>query len=303
MPTAASTGTAAAARRTPVVVLIALLVAAAMAMATAPTANAQPTFAPASEATITPGVQTFTAGGQCTANFVFSDGVDLFIGQAAHCSGTGGQTETNGCLSGSRPLGTPVEIQGASQPGVLVYNSWLAMQDANETDPDACAFNDFALVKIDPADHGSVNPSIPVIGGPIGINDDGVGAGELIHTYGNSSLRLGLTTLSPKFGISLGTAGNGWTHPHYAVSPGVPGDSGSAFLDDDGNALGVLSTLSILPTPLSNNASDFKRQYDYMRRSMPDVDLVPGTEPFTPLTEGALPDAEALPLTAGLLRF
>lgn len=275
-------------RRIPVVLFLSLALLAALALA-APAADAQPTFAPADEATITPGVQTFTAGGQCTANFVFTDGTDVFIGQAAHCSGTGGQTATNGCTSGSLPLGTAVEVAGASQPGTMVYNSWLAMQAAGEDDPDACAFNDFALVRLDPADQGSVNPSLPVIGGPVGINTNGVGAGDLVHTYGNSSLRLGITLLSPKFGISLGTTGNGWTHPHYAVSPGIPGDSGSPFLDDGGNALGVLSTLSVLPTPLSNNASDFSRSYDYMQRTLPGVELALGTEPFTPLTSGALP--------------
>ena len=36
---------------------------------------------------------------------------------------------------------------GASKPGTLAYNSWLAMQAAGETDPDACAYNDFALIQ------------------------------------------------------------------------------------------------------------------------------------------------------------
>jgi hypothetical protein len=48
--------------------------------------------------------------------------------------------------------------------------------------------------------------------------------------YGNSGLRLGITQLSPKSGVSLGTSGGGWTHPAYTVTPGIPGDSGSAFL-------------------------------------------------------------------------
>src|SRR5687768_8652200 len=71
-------------------------------------------WAPAATAPIHPGVMTFTAGAQCTANFVFTNGSDTFIGQAAHCSGTGAATDTNGCESGSLPLGTPVEVDGAS---------------------------------------------------------------------------------------------------------------------------------------------------------------------------------------------
>src|SRR5258706_15289650 len=89
-------------------------------------------WAPASTATIHPGVQTFTAGAQCTSNFIFSDGTNVYLGQAAHCSGTGGNTATNGCTSGSLPIGTPVDVTGASKPGTLVYNSWLTMQGNGE---------------------------------------------------------------------------------------------------------------------------------------------------------------------------
>ena len=144
-------------------VLVCVLVVAAVAPAAA---SAAPTWAPAATATIHPGVMTFTEGGQCTANFVFTDATDVYIGQAAHCSGTGTATETDGCDSGSLPLGTPVEVDGASQPGTLVYNSWLTMQAKGETDPDTCAYNDFALVRLNPADHGKVNPSVPHWGGP-----------------------------------------------------------------------------------------------------------------------------------------
>ncbi|WP_370324912.1 serine protease [Euzebya sp.] len=282
-------------RPVPLVALLVLCLAAALAL-TAPPADAQPAWAPADSATIHPGTQTYTEGAQCTANFVFTGGGEVYIGQAAHCSGTGGQTETDGCLAGSLPLGTPVEIDGASRPGTLAYNSWLAMQQAGETDPDACAYNDFALVRVHPDDHDLVNPSLPVIGGPVGLNTDGTAAGELMHSFGNSSLRLGIETLSPKLAVSLGTSGGGWTHTHYAVSPGIPGDSGSGFLDDEGNAVGVLSTLAIAPLPASNNASDLSRSVSYMEaHGGPQVDLALGTEPFTPLIVGG-----GLPALPGL---
>ena len=45
------------------------------------------------------------------------------------------------------------------------------MQARGETDADTCAYNDLALVKIDPADVGKVNPSIPFWGGPTGLDD------------------------------------------------------------------------------------------------------------------------------------
>src|SRR5947208_11824702 len=92
-------------------------------------ASAAPTWAPAASAAVHPGVQTITNGGQCTSNFVFYDASNnVYIGQAAHCAGTGGNTETNGCSAGTLPTGTAVTVKGASQPGTMVYSSWVTMQ-------------------------------------------------------------------------------------------------------------------------------------------------------------------------------
>jgi hypothetical protein len=245
--------------------------------------GAAPTWAPASTATIHPGVQTLTEGAQCTANFIFTDGADVFIGQAAHCSSTGGSTETDGCTSGSLPVGTPVTVDGASQPGTMVYNSWLTMQAQGETDPDTCAYNDLALVKLAPADAAKVNPSIPHWGGPTALATTGTSAGQRVYSYGNSSLRQGITLLSPKTGISLGDAGNGWSHNVFTVSPGVPGDSGSAFLDANGRALGVLSTLQLAPLVGANGVGNLAHELAYLHaHTSIDAQLAPGTEPFNP---------------------
>src|SRR4051794_31687104 len=214
---------------------------------------------------IHPGDQTYTNGGQCTANFVFSDGADTYLGQAAHCSSTGTNTDTNGCTTQSLPLGTKVTILGANHQGTLAYNSWIAMQAAGETDPDACAYNDLALIKIDPADVGLVSPNIPHWGGPVGLNTTGTASTDLVYSYGNSIIRLGVTALSPKIGISNGDDGNGWTHVVTTVTPGIPGDSGSAFLDANGNALGDLSTISVgVPGGVVNNVSDLNKELNYM---------------------------------------
>ena len=237
-------------------------------------------WAPAGQATVHPGVQTFTDGAQCTSNFVYTSGSNVYLGQAAHCSGTGGQTDTNGCTSGSLPIGTAVQVTGASRPGTLVYNSWLTMQARGESDPDTCQYNDLALVQIDPADVGKVNPSVPGFGGPTGVG--GAAAGETVYSYGNSELRGGVTKLSPKQGIVVSVDGNGWSRTVYTVTPGIPGDSGSGFLNDSGQAIGVLSTLQILPTVGSNGVGDLSRELTYMRANsaFPTVQLAPGTEPF-----------------------
>jgi hypothetical protein len=251
------------------------------AIAVAAPAVAAPSWAPASTATVHPGVQTFTNGAQCTANFVMYDASNVYLGQAAHCSGTGSATDTNGCSSGSLPIGTPVTVTGAGKPGTLVYNSWLTMQQLGETDPSTCQYNDLALIRIDPADVGKVNPSIPFWGGPTGIDTTGTQTGDTVLSYGNSELRGGITVLSPKQGLSLGTDSNGWNHSVYTVTPGIPGDSGSAFLDAQGKALGVLSTLAIAPLPASNGVGDFGHELSYLNtKTSFSVTLATGTEPF-----------------------
>ena len=242
--------------------------------------DAEPTWAPEASATIHPGVQTDTAGGQCTANFIYTAGTDVYIGQAAHCASTGGQTDTDGCLAGSLPLGTPVTVDGAAHPGTLAYSSWLTMQANGETDPDTCAYNDLALVRLDPADVASVNPTIPHWGGPVGVDTNGTTQGERVYSYGNSSLRFGITQLSPKTGISLGSGG-GWSHDVYTVSPGIPGDSGSAFLSSTGQAMGTLSTLQIAPLPAGNGVGDLSHELAYARaHGLPDLQVVNGTRAF-----------------------
>lgn len=244
-------------------------------------ASAQPTWAPASSATIHPGVQTMTGSGQCTANFVFTSGSTVYLGQAAHCAGTGGAVNADGCESPSLPLGTPVDVEGASRPGVLAYSSWLTMQELGEDDPDACTFNDFALVRLDPADVGRVNPSVPHWGGPVGPGGTS-SLGSQVYSFGNSSLRLGLDVLGPKRGISLGTAGGGWSHTVLTLTPGLPGDSGSAFLDSRGRALGILVTLGLLPLPATNGVTDLDMALAYLNANGPfDARLAVGTVPFS----------------------
>ena len=46
------------------------------------------------------------------------------------------------------------------------------MQANGESNADTCAYNDLALVKLDPADVGKVNPSVPGFGGPTGVGGD-----------------------------------------------------------------------------------------------------------------------------------
>ncbi len=261
--------------------LSALLATAALSvLALAPsTASA---WAPADQATVHPGVMTFTEGAQCTSNFVFFDGANnVYIGQAAHCSGTGGATETDGCDSGSLPLGTPVEIDGASQPGTMVYNSWLTMQANGESNPDVCAYNDFALVELSAADAANVDPTVPGYGGPTSVAPAPTNLGASVYSYGNSSLRAGIPQLRPKQGTVIQSVGDGWSRTVLTATPGIPGDSGSGFLSANGQAIGVLATLQVLPLPGTNGVGDLAHELAYARANgFGGLNLVPGTRPF-----------------------
>ncbi len=222
-------------RRAAAVLTVAATALLGAAAVTASPAQAAPTWAPAATAKIHPGVQMYTEGAQCTGNFVFTDAADnVYVGYAAHCAGLGEATDTNGCLNESVPLGTKVTFnEGGSLisdgtqvgSGTLVYSSWRTMRALGTTDANTCAYNDFALVKVDAADTGKVNPSIPFWGGPTGIDTDGTAAGDRVWSFGNSSLRAGITQLSPKTGISLGddAADGGWIAPALHGDPGRPG--------------------------------------------------------------------------------
>jgi hypothetical protein len=287
-------------RTLPVLALVCALALALVATMSAPADAARQrkrsvAWAPAASATITPGVQMYTEGSQCTSNFVFTDSNGgVYVGYSAHCAGLGEATDTDGCLNESVPLGTRVTFERGGSlltggtvlgSGTLVYSSWRKMRELGETDADTCAYNDFALVKVSAADVSKVNPSVPVFGGPVGLDTDGTAAGEQLFSYGNSSLRAGLAPFSPKYGVSLGTSGGGWTHQLYSVTPGIPGDSGSGFLSADGTAIGTLSTVGLAPLPLSNNIGDLSRELAYAQEhsGIPGLKLALGTEPFTGL--------------------
>ena len=276
-----------------VMALLITVAAATLALlsATAP-AGAGPTWAPEASATLTPGVMAYTAGAQCTTNFVYTDSNGgVYLGYAAHCAGTGSSTDTNGCSTASLPLGTPVTFnQGGSLAsdgtqvgtGTLAYSSWLTMHADKETDANTCAYNDLALVKVAAADVAKVNPTVPFFGGPNALGS-GTTAGDKIYSYGNSSLRAGVSALSPKVGASLGDSGGGWSTALYTVTPGIPGDSGSGFLDKNGDAFGVLSTVAIAPLPASNNVGNLRKELAYAaaHSGIPGLALAAGTRPFS----------------------
>lgn len=247
----------------------------------------------ARDATITPGVQTVTDGaGQCTTNFVFTDKDDnVYLGIAAHCAAVG--EELDGCKARTLPLGTKIlfttdttqyDLGERLGVGTLAYSSWRTMQRRHEKVQPVCDYNDFALVEVDPRHHRRVNPTVPFWGGPTGLNDEGSYGVSQVFGYGHSSLRKIGSPYSRQAGrvVQLDeTSGAGWRHTIFAESPGIPGDSGSAWLDDEGKAFGTLSTLSI-GAVMWNGLGDLSMELRYARRhsGIDGLRLELGTERF-----------------------
>jgi hypothetical protein len=240
------------------------------------------------------GAPSFLSGAsQCTANFVFTDSAgNVYIGQAAHCSSTGEDTETDGCSTKSLPLGTKIYtgdlvnggVENGTLVGTLAYNSWLTMHGNGEKDANTCAFNDLALIKVDSAKVATVNPTVPFWGGPNGLAAGVPSAGSQVYTYGNSILRLGISVLSPKTGVSLGELeeSGGWSEQLYTATPGIPGDSGSGFMDASGNALGVLSTVEFAPVAGSNGVGTLAKELAYANTATGlGLKVAAGTTPFS----------------------
>jgi hypothetical protein len=265
----------------------------AAVLAAGPTADAATTWAPESSAAIKPGVQMVTNGAQCTANFVFKDGLGrVYVGYAAHCAGTGSSSDTNGCTTKSLPLGTRVEfvtggnlLSGGQTVGTgkLAYSSWRTMQRRSTTNPGRCAYNDLALVRVDPAYVRKVNPTVPVWGGPSAFSTTTLGVGAKIFTVGNSGLRTG--SAMSKTGSVMAVDAGGLAYDISTDNPGIPGDSGSGFMDAHGHPVGVLSTLSIglSLTPVSNTMGNIVREFNYAKlySGISGLYLAKGTRAFS----------------------
>ena len=224
-------------RRTRLVAsLVAIASSAALGGALTSTAPASATttriaYAPAATAAIHPGVQMYTEGAQCTANFVFSDASGAtYVGYAAHCAGTGAATDTERLRRrvpaprhrGRLRRGRVVGLRG--HPGRRRHARLLVLAD------DAGARRERRR-------HLCVQRPRPGRGGP-GRRRPGQparcpsGAARSASTptgpwpvtpstrYGNSSLRAGVTALSPKQGTEPRHRGRRLVAPGLHRQPG-----------------------------------------------------------------------------------
>ncbi|WP_224392018.1 serine protease [Pseudonocardia sp. ICBG1293] len=272
---------------------------------------------------IGPGVQVATpvTGGAelCTANFLYTPaaGQDgrrdepggrgaehqsapsgaLYLGAAAHCmAGEDAMSSVDGCREPVMPEGIEVGIRGRdgrNYTGRVAYNSWAVMQDRGETDPQLCLYNDLSLIELSPAAAAVADPTVPGFGGPTGLDTDGTEQGEKVYSFQPNQL----VATPYKQGLSLGQPEGPRTHVVLTTPPGVPGDSGSGYLDARGRAFGLLSSL-MLPTN-TNGVTDIARALAYAERygEVGALEVVPGRVPFSP---GVLPLTE-LPTGPSLL--
>ncbi len=261
------------------------LVAAALPWPAAASAAAAPAFGDLT-APIRPGISTETAGGRCTANFVFTDDRGrVYLGQSGHCSRLPDENasfDTTACEFGTQaPLGTRVPLGETGISGRLVYSSWRTMPAVGEQDADTCRYNDFALIQVPASAVAEVNPTVPLFGGPTGLNTDGIREGDLLTGWGASPLRQGVRPIEPKQTFGVGTHASGRVHFVYSLTPGVPGDSGGPYLDPSGRAVGSLSEITLDP-PAGNAITDVARALAYAERhaGFRGLRLVPGTGAF-----------------------
>ncbi|MGB0652611.1 MAG: serine protease [Thermoplasmatota archaeon] len=250
--------------------------------------DSQRAWAAPEDATIRPGVRIYAPespgpiiediDGACTSNFIFTDpnGTNVYIGFAAHCDQS--LSPSDDCLHGNgalpRPIGSPVRVEGASQPATIAYSSWGTMMAVNETDPETCDRNDFAVALLHPDDVAAVSPAMIYFGGPVGLPTEDPEIGTSIVTFGNTPLRPGPEELDRKEGSIVAQESSGWTHYVRLNTPGVSGDSGSGVLSADGLAVGAL--VAVVPiddpdgqisteTALTNLVVDLRMALDYAR--------------------------------------
>ena len=224
------------------------------------------TWARLSTAVVKPSMMLYTKGAQCTANFVYVDRAGrVYIGQAAHCASRGTQTQTNGCTTRSWPLGTIVRNVNGRRIGTLAYSSWIAMHRAHERRANVCAANDLALVRIDAGLVRRTSPTLPGLGGPTGLNTRGVSTGAQVYAVGNSSLLFGAGSFVAQTGVVERAINGGWAYYVVMARPGIPGDSGSGYVDARGRALGQLSTIGLGSDGAGNTIGNLSKEITYAR--------------------------------------
>jgi hypothetical protein len=219
---------------------------------------------------IRPGVEVSSRNGSCTSNFLYAaNSATVYIGVAAHCFSEDTNSGTDPCKARNEALGFDgITIENARHPGTLAYSSWAAMQQNGEqSGSDLCALNDFALVQIHADDLANVHPAAIGFGGPKALFVGLAAVGDTVYSYGQSPAHGGVNDLEKKRGRITQVVAGGLAYRVSSDSAGLPGDSGSAVLHQDGRALAVLSDVGfgVGVAPVSNGVVNLERALNYAK--------------------------------------
>ena len=215
--------------------LAVLVCALALAVLAPAAASAAPTWAPASTAAIHPGVQTFTDGAPVHRELrLLRRDATSTSARPRTARAPVGNTETDGCTRGSLPIGTPVDVDRRQQ----ARHAGLQL-----VDHDAGAGRDRRQhVPVQRPRAGQARPGRRGQGQPV---DPASGAGRRASARRPRRATRSTRTATPSCAAAspssarrraTASATTAAAGPHRLHrDAGIPGDSGSAFLDKHGH--------------------------------------------------------------------
>ncbi|HET6403519.1 MAG TPA: hypothetical protein VFH78_02635 [Candidatus Thermoplasmatota archaeon] len=165
-------------------------------------------------AVIYPGAKALTPIGQCTLNFVVTDGVELYVGTAGHCV---------------RGVGDRVRVPGVVF-GTVVQSAYGGGRD-------------WAFVRVDPEDRHLVDPTLATWGGPRGAREAMPGEVVVHHGWGASLGQVDETR--GRAGVVVAPVHRGFIYAGSVDS----GDSGSPVMLATGEAAGIAVATIFIPLP------------------------------------------------------
>lgn len=203
----------------------------------------------------------FVWTGGATASFVWTGGATRYLGAAGHCFIPASATATHGPGADYDASGVVVRVcvSNCSFGGVTGFTLTGDLVDldrvayARQTFAGEDIGNDFGVVTIPPALAPGIRTSMPVFGGPSGVEE--VDPGDLQCHYGNGVVVGETFGTMGRVGVGGGSTATYWMGDLAAA----PGDSGSAVETcssdataiDGENAVGILTHLSLQVCPCS----------------------------------------------------
>lgn len=211
----------------------------------------------------------------CSANFVWAEGSQLYLGSAGHCFIPAASKATHGEGADYDASGVSVSVcvegcDGNFRTSLLVgkFVKLGKVAYARQTDPTGTSDvgNDFGVVEIPAAAAHLVRPELPVWGGPAGVTE--MEFGKPACHYGNG-VGVGETFLTKaRVGVGGGSDANEW----YGDFLGAFGDSGSGIVGCEAydltfkgtGAIGVLTHLGIAIGDVKYKGKNLKLEHGFV---------------------------------------